>query len=286
MSEYVFKQEFLNNLPDDNVVSHQPVVVQSENKENNIPRGEGCLRLVFINTVVFAVIVLSCLMLRTLAPKAYSSIKAGYAAAVTEQDITFSDIKAFFSKIGEFMFSDAKQTVSSSSQIPQKETSSGIAVPEGAGGDDVKKLPETVTEQAYILTTKISAPTNGTVTSEFGWRVHPIFKTEGFHTGLDIANKLGTPITTAFGGSVYEVGQSQAYGNYVIMKHSDTLFTFYGHCDSVKVKEKMNMRQGEVIAYMGSTGYSTGPHLHFEIRIDGKCVDPAYVLKGLENIEF
>ncbi|MBQ7799787.1 MAG: M23 family metallopeptidase [Oscillospiraceae bacterium] len=280
MNNYVFKDEFADNLPPD-----VPEIKESETEQ--MPRGEGCLRLVFIQGVICVLIVLSCLALRYAAPKAYASIKTAYNNAVKTEDITLEDIKAFFSSLGSFVFSDEKPANSSaSSNIPQNESSSGIAQSEGAGGSDVKVLPSTVTEKAYLLTSSISAPAKGTVTSEFGWRIHPVFKTEGFHTGIDIASKLGTPITSAFSGVVYEVGQSEAYGNYVIMKHSDTLFTFYGHCDSVKVEKSMVIRAGEIIAYMGSTGYSTGPHLHFEIRINGKSVDPAYVLKGIDGIEF
>lgn len=280
MNDYVFKDEFADNLPPD-------IPETKHNTTEQMQRGEGCLRLVFIQGVICALIVLSCLALRYAAPKAYASIKTAYNNAVKTEDITFEDIKSFFSRLGNFVFTDEKQTNSSvTSNIPQNESSSGIAESEGTGGSDVKVLPSTVTDKAYLLTSPICVPTKGTVTSEFGPRIHPIFKTEGFHTGIDIASKLGTPITSAFSGVVYEVGQSEAYGNYVIMKHSDSLFTFYGHCDSVKVEKSMVIRAGEIIAYMGSTGYSTGPHLHFEIRINGKSVDPAYALKGIDGIEF
>lgn len=277
MNDYVFKDEFADNLP--------PDITEQKNTEQL--KGEGCLRLVFIQIVICALVVLTCLVLKYAAPKAYASVKNTYNSAVKTEDITFDDIKNFFSKLFDFVFSDEKQVDSSvSSSIPQKESSSGIAQSEGAGGSDVKALPITVTDKAYMLTTHIFAPTKGTVTSGFGYRTHPIYKTEGFHTGIDIASKLSTPIMSAFSGSVYEVGQSEAYGNYIIMKHSDSLYTFYGHCDSIKAEKSMVIRAGEVIAYMGSTGYSTGPHLHFEIRIDGKSVDPAYVLKGIDGIEF
>ena len=84
---------------------------------------------------------------------------------------------------------------------------------------------------------------------------------------------------------VLEVGQNEAYGNYIILKHSDNLKTFYGHLNSVKVKKGMNLRKGEVIGYMGSTGYSTGPHLHFEIRINDLRVNPEISLKGTDFVE-
>lgn len=279
MNDYVFKDEFADNLPPD---------VSEQKSTEELPKGEGCLRLVFVQSVICIVLLLTCLVLKYTAPKAYASIKTAYNSAVKTEDITFEDIENFFSKLSNFVFSDEKQANSPlSSSIPKNESSSGIAQSEGAGGSDVKALPVTVTNSAYIVTSPISSPvTSGTVTSSFGWRAHPIFKTEGFHTGIDIASKLGTPILSAFSGTVYEVGSSDAYGNYVIMKHSDSLYTFYGHCDSIKAEKSMVIRAGEIIAYMGSSGYSTGPHLHFEIRIGGKSVDPAYVLKGIDCIEF
>lgn len=283
MNDYVFKSEFYENLPSDDTESQN----QNQNTEK-LTRGESVLRFVFIQSVVCVIIVLSAILIRTIAPDTYAVFKTGYISAVEESDVKFEDIKAFFSKIGAFLFSEPKpkNAIPSSSGIPQNETSSQTKDNGSMGGSDVLTVPDTVSLNAYITTVPISALTKGTVTCEFGWRIHPIFKTKGFHTGIDIASKLGTPITTPFSGCVYEVGKNEAYGNYVIMKHSDSLYTFYGHCDSVKAENGMVLRQGEVIAYMGSTGYSTGPHLHFEMRIDGKCVDPAYVLKGIKGIEF
>ena len=155
----------------------------------------------------------------------------------------------------------------------------------GEGGEDVT-APQNVTHSAYLLSSPITAVCKGTVTSQFGPRIHPITKKNGFHTGIDIANKKGTPISAAFSGSIQDCGNNEAYGNYILMHHSDNLCTFYGHLDSTNVRKGMNIRRGEVIGYMGSTGYSTGPHLHFEIRIEGIRVDPAYVLKGIDGIEF
>lgn len=280
--EYVFKEEFLENT------DYESEDAEKQNEPLQNTRSEGCFRLVFIEAVALAAIVLSALFMKTVAPKAYSRLKMGYISATTEQDITFSDIKNLFEKIGDYLFTDdKKQGEQTASDIPQNESSSiSETETEGAGGEDEKALPDSVTQSAYVLTTRISAPTKGTVTSQFGWRIHPITRNEGFHTGIDIANALGTPITAAFSGSIYECGKSAAYGNYILMRHSDNLYTFYGHCNSLKATKGMNIRSGEVIAYMGSTGYSTGPHLHFEIRIGGKRVDPAYVLKGIEDIEF
>lgn len=142
------------------------------------------------------------------------------------------------------------------------------------------KNNSTVSNNKYILTSKITTPVkNGVLTSEFGKRVHPITKKDSFHTGVDIASLRGAPIFSAFSGEVEEIGNNEIYGNYIIMRHSESLATFYGHCDTIKVTQGMRIRNGEIIAEMGSTGYSTGPHLHFEIRINSIRVNPMLVLK-------
>lgn len=142
------------------------------------------------------------------------------------------------------------------------------------------KNNSTVSNNRYILTAKITTPVkNGVLTSEFGRRVHPITKKDSFHTGVDIASLKGTPIFSAFSGEVEEIGNNETYGNYIVMRHSESLTTFYGHCDTIKVTQGMRIRNGEIIAEMGSTGYSTGPHLHFEIRINSIRVNPMFVLK-------
>ncbi len=285
-NDYVFKEEFLQSLP-----TEQEMELGSEEKTNN-PRSEGCLKFVFIQTIAFTVIVICALLIKTVAPKSYTQIKTGYSAAISRQDITLDDIKSVFLKIYDFIFyTDNKQNTPSSSNLssstPKTETeSSQIPISEeGTGGKDTTQN-SSVSQDNYVLTTKICAPTKGSVTSNFGRRIHPITKKEGFHTGIDIASKEGTPIYAAFSGRVYEIGKNEAYGNYVIMRHSDNLYTFYGHLKSIKAAENMQLRAGETIAYMGSTGYSTGPHLHFEIRINSVRVDPKKALEGIENIEF
>ncbi|MCI5809274.1 MAG: M23 family metallopeptidase [Oscillospiraceae bacterium] len=118
----------------------------------------------------------------------------------------------------------------------------------------------------------------GTVTSAFGYRIHPITGELDFHTGLDLAAAQGTRVSTAWPGIVSEVGWSDIYGNYALVSHSGGLATFYAHCDSIAAKQGAVLRQGELIGYVGSTGWSTGPHLHWEIRINGLRVDPSWIL--------
>jgi len=117
-------------------------------------------------------------------------------------------------------------------------------------------------------------PCSGTVVSDFGWRIHPILGIELFHTGIDIAAPYGTPIKAAAGGKVTMAAWYGGYGNCTIIDHGDGLSTLYAHQSSFKVSTGQSVAQGQLIGYVGSTGLSTGPHLHFETRVNGEPVDP------------
>ncbi len=120
-------------------------------------------------------------------------------------------------------------------------------------------------------------PTRGRLTSPFGWRL--LRGKRQYHTGIDIANRTGTPIYAAASGVVSFSGWIRGYGRVVIISHSYGYKTVYGHCSVLLVRTGQYVRQGQYIAKMGSTGYSTGPHLHFEIRKNGKPQNPLNYLR-------
>ena len=117
-------------------------------------------------------------------------------------------------------------------------------------------------------------PISGPITSEFGWRTHPIFGNARFHSGLDIGGDYGLPIHAAQSGVVIEAGWIGGYGNTVMIEHGGGIVTLYGHNESLAVGVGQHVNQGDVIAYCGSTGNSTGPHCHFEVRLGGEPVSP------------
>jgi murein DD-endopeptidase MepM/ murein hydrolase activator NlpD len=117
-------------------------------------------------------------------------------------------------------------------------------------------------------------PVVGQVTSGFGYRIHPIFNVRRMHTGIDIDGDTGDPIKAASGGTVVSAGWRGGYGKCVVVSHSGGLATLYGHMSQTKVSVGQSVKKGQVIGKVGSTGYSTGPHLHFEVRVNGDCVDP------------
>ena len=129
-------------------------------------------------------------------------------------------------------------------------------------------------------TEKIVSPVDSTrYTSEFGYRLNPITKVRAFHTGLDIAAPLGTKIKAAYNGTVSKTGEDSRSGKYIYLTHSNGLETLYCHCSSILAEKGAKIRQGETIALVGSTGWSTGPHLHFEIHKNGERIDPMPFLK-------
>jgi len=112
------------------------------------------------------------------------------------------------------------------------------------------------------------------MTSRFGWRIHPIFKTSRMHTGVDFGAPTGTQIRAADTGVVIEAGWRGGYGKAVIIDHGQGLVTLYAHTSAYYVRPGQRVVKGQVIAAVGSTGYSTGPHLHMEVRQNGNPVDP------------
>lgn len=117
-------------------------------------------------------------------------------------------------------------------------------------------------------------PASGPKTSNFGWRTHPIFGTRRFHAGIDIGAGSGASIYAADSGTVVSAGSRGGYGNTIVIDHGNGMATLYAHQSSFAVSSGASVSRGQVIGYVGSTGYSTGPHLHFEVRIDGAAVDP------------
>lgn len=117
-------------------------------------------------------------------------------------------------------------------------------------------------------------PVSGPITSPFGYRVHPVTGTTRFHSGLDFGVEFGTPIRAADNGVIIHADWYGGYGNCIIIQHENDLSTLYGHCSQLYVHQGEVIKQGQPVGAVGSTGMSTGPHLHFEVRQAGTPVDP------------
>lgn len=121
---------------------------------------------------------------------------------------------------------------------------------------------------------RMSMPASGRLSSGFGWRFHPILHKQKFHNGLDIAAGYGSGVHAAADGVVLIAGYGNGYGNRIIIDHGNGISTLYGHLSRVGVSSGTHVKRGQYIGAVGSTGLSTGPHLHFEVRRNGNPVNP------------
>ena len=239
--------------------------------EDTAPAAKGSLaRVVATQTVVYALLLGALFGVQKAMPNTYRQLRASYTL-VMKTDMTVKEVwaaaKAVFASLKEDIYVLA----------PYREEATALEAA-GSGGIDIalEYAGQNCSVAPIATTARPYRPVGeGKLSSAFGYRVHPISGEEGVHTGMDIAAPEGVPISAAFYGTVLETGESKGYGKYVLMEHAGGLRTFYAHCSEIAVGEGMVLRPGNVIAYVGSTGNSTGPHLHFEVRLRGLRCDPA-----------
>ena len=241
--------------------------------ETGARRGEaGFWRLLVLQAVLCALICGGALALLRLRPAAFDALREQFAAAA-ERDL-LPETFTFFPPT-EPEETEAPQTTETETTEPGQ-TAPGQTQPEqsvepesgpAAAGLSMRTSAETPAQ-----------PVAGTVTSDYGERIHPVYGTASFHEGRDIAAEEGSPICAVLSGTVAGVGVGELSGNYVRIDHGDGTETFYCHCARVCVSEGETVRRGDVIAYVGQTGCATGPHLHFELRVNGEKRDPAALL--------
>lgn len=141
------------------------------------------------------------------------------------------------------------------------------------------ETPSPSDQMAHAWPVVLLRPSGGAVTSRFGWRTHPIFGSPEFHTGIDIATRYGSPVVAARAGVVVFVGWKSGNGRIVVLDHGGGLETMYSHLSASLVAPGQEVEEGDEIGRIGSTGWSTGPHLFFEVRRNGVPLDPARYLK-------
>jgi murein DD-endopeptidase MepM/ murein hydrolase activator NlpD len=147
--------------------------------------------------------------------------------------------------------------------------------------ESVGEIKDYLSEQrdVYVATPR-GWPVDGHITSPYGPREHPMTGAKEFHGGVDIAAEPGRPVTATAEGIVSFAGWSGANGNLVVIEHGFGFSTFYAHNKKVAVKTGQRVKRGDVIGYIGSTGSSTGPHVHYEVWRDGRSTNPKVYLEG------
>lgn len=146
-----------------------------------------------------------------------------------------------------------------------------------------KQEPVAPLKLSYKREQKMISPVyEGRYTSYFGERTDPITEGSDFHKGIDIGADEGDRIRAVLDGRVISTGEDERSGKYIFIKHENNTVTFYCHCSRVILQKGDSVKQGETIAYVGSTGYSTGPHLHFEVRVNNVSVDPLPLIENAD----
>ena len=153
---------------------------------------------------------------------------------------------------------------------------STISALEAAVAEEKKKL---AAENAKAITYdggmfSWPAPSYTKLSDDYGNRIHPILGIQQFHNGIDLAAPSGSPVLAAYNGEVVAASYSSTMGNYIMIDHGDGLYTIYMHCSSLAVTKGSTVTKGQQIGAVGSTGRSTGPHLHFSVRLNGSYVSP------------
>lgn len=192
------------------------------------------------------------------------------AAAVEVINQLQNDIDAAKAEYAKAAAAEAAAQASINAIIAQMQAEEEAARQEAAKNNQQYTGTGSTATGTYIW----PCPSSTYVTSAFGMRDHPLFGDERPHSGIDIAGSAGSEVLAADSGTVAVATYSSSYGNYVTIYHSNGDYTLYAHMSSLAVSAGQSVTQGDVIGYVGSTGWATGPHLHFEIRVNGSTVDP------------
>jgi len=180
---------------------------------------------------------------------------------ISETDLTPREIIDVFKKVAKATFAPIKDA----------ET--------GEGETNTTPTGEKANFSPVYLTIKLQNPIkNGKITSKFGYRISPITKKYSLHSGLDIASPENSEIYSVYDGVVLVADENDVRGKYIVIEHSDCIVTTYNHCNELLVESGDKVKKGDTIALVGSTGWSTGPHLHFEIKLNDKYINPLWVL--------
>lgn len=225
--------------------------------------------VMIVQTVVCIIAVLIVFLIGRLSPQTFDFIKDEY------NRIMSMDMGA------DEMAASAKSVIDKASIPSQKKEEETAKSHEKESADQSKTESDDRTLAVMSLfksNEEITVPVHGEITSEYGNRTNPVSGEYLMHSGVDIAADSGTAIRAAYSGIVSDVGSNSVGGNYISLVHKDGSETLYCHCSKIIAQKGDVIRAGETIALVGSTGRSTGPHLHFEMCIGDKTVDPLIYL--------
>lgn len=216
-----------------------------------------------------------------------SIIKPSAQAVSSDAEIYDQDQKVYDAEFYGFETQESKEARQKQEQEEIEKLSFQMSQSELY--DDTKAEPFVIPPPSYCsyekmnLNFKYTVPVYGTITSPYGYRDHPVGGDASFHTGMDIAAAKGTKVRAFASGTVLKAGNNNVYGNYILLEHQSGIRSFYGHNSKLCVKAGEKVKIGQKIAEVGSTGLSTGPHVHFEVRKGDMRLNPKHYISP-ENV--
>lgn len=249
-------------------------------KQENKPKKH--LPLQAVQCIVSALLVLSVFGISRSGTAVYAHLRE-QIEPYTAQDLCSEGVWTAAREIAQKAASPLEEDAQPQQTVAEIDERATVQTVPSSGGEDIRVLDalEDSSFEPVHISVQAVMPVQGKVTSGFGYRIHPITGNRSFHTGIDLAAAEGTPIAAAYTGQVQQTGYTSGRGNYILLRHGENLQTMYCHLSRIDVQQGDAVRAGESIGLVGTTGMSTGPHLHFEVRVDGVRCDPVYVLKGL-----
>ncbi len=245
--------EFINNNQN-NTSEKTPLKTILFPKELPKRKKEKCSCVLYIQILICIIFSVTAIGLAKINPNEYTTIK-NLVSIVVEQGVNLKDENEI-ARVVSALFSQDNI---------------------GQGGffkSNSNETPTNCSFDRYTLTEKLVPPVIGVITSSFGHRVNPINSQADFHTGIDIMANEKDIFVSAFDGTVTNIGYNNIRGNFIEITHKNNVITKYSHLYKQCIKIGDNVKAGQRIGLIGSTGMSTGPHLHFELMVDGVYVNP------------
>lgn len=243
--------------------------------------GDAVARLTVVQLIACLLVIGTLFAVKKLSPSSFETVRNSYQNAM-QYSMDARDVWAKIKDAANFVFEPAGVLSDETTSEAESETYSDAADETlGKGSAELNVKANKMSFSPYYTTMGACKPVSGRISSPFGRREDPFTGEESLHSGLDIAAELGSPVSAAFYGTVTKVGEDDIAGKYILLSHADGLETFYCHCSEIVAELGAVIRQGETIALVGSTGMATGPHLHFEVRINGIKYDPARMVGGM-----
>ncbi len=238
-----------------------------DNKKKSPPE----FNLLVLQISAVAIIVVAAVVIKFFGGSFYGDVRNWYIQNFEDE-----------TKISEVIPDESPSETESADESYREETQSESeenTEPKESSQEETTQVVEVVRANAGADCNTLKIPVSGAMlTSSYGNRSNPITSEKELHKGMDFAAKKGTGIVAAAAGKVILVKNSASYGKYIKVDHGGGLVTLYAHCNSIIKKEGDTVRKGETIATVGSTGQSTGNHLHFEVILNGKNLNPEWLL--------